>query len=30
MRGGREGLRPWKPGLLRSGRRKLLKRALLI
>ena len=25
MRGGCEGLRPWKPGLLRPGRRKFLK-----
>ena len=25
MRGGREGLCPWKQGLLRSGRRKLLR-----
>ena len=29
MRGGCEGLRPRKPGLLRSGRRKFLKMQIL-
>jgi hypothetical protein len=30
MRCGCEGLCPWQQGFLRSGRRKFLKRALLI
>jgi len=30
MRGGCEGLRPWKPGILRPSRRKFLKRTLLM